>query len=342
MKKCPAPQPRSRPTDKTSAPAVRKPISSCFASWLRSVNRAAESGTEAMIACHVGDLLVEASRTRNGIQQFVIVHGLAGRRDRRQRDARDRDRQLGRVGDDDQAKGDGAGRHPVLPPVAVGDAAAVTAMAAIAMNDAISARCADRRASPAPAAGPPRRRPRAAAHQARRRRAATEPPAPRRPPAAAPPRPAGSRPCRCCRSGSSPARCRPSTPRPSTAERQRPPPAVSGRRPRAQRHHRDDQCHDRNRQADKAMQRRAVELRRLVEHRDRVDDVLDQWPVTLGAADRHQGQQRAVDHPRVVERFARLQRRRARPRERPHALRLEVEACQHICRECPRAARPAP
>src|SRR6185437_8431532 len=55
MKKWPCTTTPIAPIDKTSAPAVTKPTNKRLACWLRSCNRAAESGTESMIACHVQD-----------------------------------------------------------------------------------------------------------------------------------------------------------------------------------------------------------------------------------------------------------------------------------------------
>src|SRR5215207_3832966 len=55
MKKCPCTTTAMAPADNTSAPAVTKPINNRLANSLRSCNRAADSGTDAMIACHVGD-----------------------------------------------------------------------------------------------------------------------------------------------------------------------------------------------------------------------------------------------------------------------------------------------
>src|SRR5262245_3543609 len=55
MKKCPCTTTAIAPADRTSAPAVTNPTNSLFASRLRSCNRAAESGTDSMIACHVDD-----------------------------------------------------------------------------------------------------------------------------------------------------------------------------------------------------------------------------------------------------------------------------------------------
>src|ERR1700754_2546331 len=55
MKKWPCTTTPIAPTDRTSEPAVTKPTSNRLASWLRSCNRTAESGTESMIACHVDD-----------------------------------------------------------------------------------------------------------------------------------------------------------------------------------------------------------------------------------------------------------------------------------------------
>src|SRR5215218_2112834 len=60
-KKCPCTTTAIAPTDKISAPAITKPISSLLANKLRSCSRAAESGTDAMIACHVGDSSSEMS-----------------------------------------------------------------------------------------------------------------------------------------------------------------------------------------------------------------------------------------------------------------------------------------
>src|SRR5436305_4757309 len=55
MKKCPCTTTVIAPTDKTSVPAVTKPISNLFASTLRSCSRAAESGTDSTIARQVDD-----------------------------------------------------------------------------------------------------------------------------------------------------------------------------------------------------------------------------------------------------------------------------------------------
>src|SRR3954468_19804234 len=66
MKKCPCATTAIAPTDKTSAPAVTKPINSLFANRLRSCNRAAESGTDSMIACHVDDSSPIASDVATG------------------------------------------------------------------------------------------------------------------------------------------------------------------------------------------------------------------------------------------------------------------------------------
>jgi hypothetical protein len=66
MKKCPCTTTAIAPADKTSAPAVTNPTNSRVASWLRSCSRAAESGTDAMIACHVGDSSPWASEVATG------------------------------------------------------------------------------------------------------------------------------------------------------------------------------------------------------------------------------------------------------------------------------------
>src|SRR5262245_9823304 len=53
MKKCSCTTTAIAPADRTSAPAATNPINNLLASVLRSCNRAAESGTDSMIACHV-------------------------------------------------------------------------------------------------------------------------------------------------------------------------------------------------------------------------------------------------------------------------------------------------
>src|SRR5579875_1610204 len=65
-KKCPRTTTALAPTAKTSVPAATNPISSCRARRLRSVNRAAESGTDAMIACQVDDSSSVASSVSTG------------------------------------------------------------------------------------------------------------------------------------------------------------------------------------------------------------------------------------------------------------------------------------
>ncbi len=234
---------------------------------------------------------------RDGIEQFVVLDGFAGSGDRRQGDACERDRQLGRTRHGEQPEHDRTGRHPPLPAVAENDG---RRGGRNRRDDDERRQFRAGRGRPVSAGSgtSPQRRPRrVAAARTRRLRAAVEWPARRRPRSPGRPRPAGSP--KGVHSGRPlaqlPASRRiPSTPSPAAT-------ASCARCPTTQHRERGDGHHDRDRHCDKAIQRRAVELRRFVEHRDRVDDVLDKRPVAFRATYRHQGEQRSVDHTGVVE-----------------------------------------